>query len=512
MTPSPVPSVWRLVAPIAAAKLVLHLVWAGGYGYFRDELYYLACARHLAWGYVDHPPLSIAVLALDHAALGDSRLAMRLVPALAGTAVVLLTGWLARELGGGRVAMVLAALAALVAPDYLAVCHVYSMNALELLFWTGAVCLLARILRDPPAVTWRAWVLLGLVLGLGLLNKASVLWLIGGVFVGLVATRHRRLLATPGPWLAVVVAAGLLAPHVVWQIDHGWPTREFVQHATEDKMAAVSPLSFLRSQVDDMHPLNALLWIPGLGALLSWKRLAAFRPLGIAYVAIFALLVINQKSRPGYLSPTYPVLFAAGAVFFEAMTRRRRWIATGFALLLVLTGVVVAPMALPVLPIETYVAYAATLGQKPESEEKKAMGPLPQFYADMFGWREMTDAVSGVVASLSPEERAHAVIRANDYGQAGAFERFGRGLPPVACGHNNFWLWGPGDTDPEVEVRLGDDGDAERWTREVYVDCERRGAFENPWVMPYENHLGIYVCRHPHEPLGERWPKVKHYE
>ena len=512
---APRPSLLGLVGPIAAAKLVLHLLWAGGYGLFRDELYYLACARHLAWGYVDHPPLSIAVLALDRAALGDSRLAMRLVPALAGTAVVLLTGWLARELGGSRVAMVLAAIAALVAPDYLAVNHYYSMNALDTLFWTAAVCLVARILRDPPAVTSRTWALLGLVVGLGLLNKASVLWLVGGVFVGLVATRHRRLLATPGPWLALGIAAVFVAPHLVWQMDNGWPTREFVKHATEDKMAAVSPLSFLRAQVDDMHPLNALLWVPGLAALLAWKRLAAFRPLGLAYVAIFALLVINQKSRPGYLAPMYPVLFAAGSVFFEELTRRRRWIAPAFAALLVLTGAVIAPMALPVLPIETYVAYAAALGQTPASEEKKEMGPLPQFYADMFGWREMTDAVSQVATSLTPEERAHAVVRANDYGQAGAFQRFGRDLPPVACGHNSYWLWGPGDPSPDVEVRLlgqADDEGDHSWMSVVYGECERRGAFENPWVMPYENHLGIYVCRRPIEPLGERWPKVKHYD
>ena len=502
----------RLVGPIAAAKLVLHLLWADGYGYFRDELYYLACARHLAWGYVDHPPLSIAVLALDRAALGESRLAMRLVPALAGTAVVLLTGWLARELGGGRVAIVLAALATLIAPSYLALDHFYSMNALEILFWTGAVCLVARILRDPPGARWRTWALLGLVLGLGLLNKASVLWLMGGVSAGLLTKRHRRLLMTPGPWLAVVLAGVLVTPHVLWQIANDWPTREFVKHATEDKMAATSLSSFLRAQVDDMHPLSALLWIPGLAALLTWRRLSAFRPLGIAYVAIFALLVLNQKSRAGYLAPMYPVLFAAGAVLFEDVTCARRWIAPAFGALLVLGGAAVAPMALPILPVETYVAYAAALGQKPESEEKKEMGPLPQFYADMFGWREMTDAVSRVVAALPPGDQARTVIRANDYGQAGAFQRFGRGLPPVACGHNNYWLWGPGNPQPDVEVRLGDAESAQVWTSEVYRECEQRGVFQNPWVMPYENHLGIYVCRYPRETLGDRWPKVKHYE
>jgi hypothetical protein len=502
----------RLVLPVAAAKLLVHLVWVNGYGYFRDELYYLACARRLAWGYVDHPPLSIAVLAVDRAVLGDSRLALRLVPALAGAAVVLLTGWLARELGGGRAAMVLASVAALVAPMYLALDHFYSMNALDVLFWTAGVCLVARILRDPPAATWRIWALLGLVLGLGLLDKASVLWLMGGVAAGLLLTRHRRLVATRGPWIALAVAGAIAALHVRWQVVNGFPTREFVQHATADKMAPVSALSFFRSQIEDMHPLNALVWLPGLGALLLRRRLAAFRPLGIAYAAIFGLLVLNGKARSGYLAPMYPVLFAAGGVLLEDLTARRRWIAPAFAVVLVAGGVATAPLALPCLPLDRYLAYAAALGQRPSTEEKKEVGALPQFYADMFGWPEMTEAVTRVVGSLTPDERAHAVVRANDYGQAGAFEFFGRGLPPIACGHNNWWLWGPGNPDASVEVRIGRDEDAAFWRREVYDDVQERGAFENPWVMPYENHLKIWVCRRPRQTLGERWPDAKHYD
>jgi hypothetical protein len=411
--------------------------------------------------------------------------------------------------------MVLAALAALVAPMYLALDHFYSMNALDVLAWTAAVCLVARVLRDPPAARWTDWAAIGVVLGLGLLNKASVLWLMGGLGVGAMLTRHRRLVSTPGPWVAALLAAAFVAPHVAWQVAHDWPTREFVKHATEDKMASVSAASFLASQLVDMHPLAALLWVPGLGALLAWRRLEAFRPLGIAYLAIFALLVLEGTSRSGYLAPMYPALFAAGGVVFEALGERarRRWIAPAFAAVLVAGGAAAAPLAIPILPVQRYVAYAAALGQKPATEEKKEVGPLPQFYADMFGWPEMTDAVARVAAGLTPAERAHAVVRANDYGQAGAFEFFGRGrLPPVASGHNNYWLWGPGDPEATVEIRLGRDDAADFWRKSGYAAVEERGLFESPWVMPYENRLKIWVCRGARLPLGARWPDAKHFD
>lgn len=510
------PDLLRTVGPVAATKLLVQLAFAGGYGYFRDELYYLACARHLAWGYVDHPPLCVVLLGIVHATLGDSRFAWRLLPALAGTAVVLLAALLARQMGGGRTAQVLAALAALVAPEYLGVDHFYSMNAFEPLFWTAAACLLARIFtadRTPLGT----WALLGVVLGLGLENKLSVLWLVGGVGVGIVATRQRRLLLDPGLWLAFVIMAALIAPYVGWEVAQGWPTREFVKHATEDKMARIAPGDFLLAQMNDMLPLTAPLWIAGLAGLLGWSRLERVRPLGIAYVAVLVLLLVQRGSRTGYLSPSYPILFAAGGVVAEAATRAaawRRWLAASYGALLVVGGAAVLPLALPCLPVERFVAYAHALGQAPSTEEKKEVGPLPQFYADMFGWPEMTDAVLGVVQTLSPEERAHAVVLANDYGQAGAFEFFGRGrgMPPVVSGHNNYWLWGPGDPEAQVVVRLNRDPEAPQWYAEQFEEVEARGSFTNAWNMPYESGLTIYVCRRPRVPFGETWEKRKHYD
>lgn len=500
----------RAVLVLVAAKLVLSLAYANGYGYFRDELYYLACARRLAWGYVDHPPFSVAVLAVERAVLGESLFAIRFVPALAGALLVWLTAWIARELGGGRSAQILAALAALVCPVYIGLSHFYSMNVFELVFWAAATVIVARIFTaDAPAR--RLWILLGVVLGLGLLNKLSVLWFVGGVFVGIVATRHRRLLSTPGPWITIAIASLLFAPHIAWQVSHDWPTREFVRAATEQKMVATPPLAFLAKQVLEMHPLTALLWIPGLGALLFWKPLERFRPLGIAYLAILALLLVNQKSRSGYLAPAYPMLFAAGGVLAERATRSRRWIAAAYGGLLAAGGAMTAPFALPILPVRTFIAYAAALGMTPSTEEKKEVGPLPQFFADMHGWPELAEAVARAASTLSPEERADAVIFAGNYGEAGALEFFGPrlGLPPVICGHNNYWMWGAHGATGRVVIVMDDDGSG---LSERYESVEHVATFEHPLVMPYENHLKIFVCRNRRAPIAPSWAAMKHYD
>jgi len=297
----------RRLAPhewVAAVKLVLTLACVTRYGYFRDELYYLACARHLAWGYVDHPPFSIAVLALVRAILGESLLALRLVPTLCGVALVLMTARLARAMGAGRGGETLAAVCVLCTPTYLGTHHVYSMNAIDGVIWAVSALLFACILQasktDAPSELAsrlpRLWLALGVVLGLGLLNKASVLWLLGGAFVGLVLGPARRELRTRWPWIAVAIALVIALPHVLWQVSHGWPAREFARHATEDKMADVSIGGFFAGQALGMGPVVAGVSVVGLGALLGRKFLeSALFPLLILGGAIVVVIVPPRR-------------------------------------------------------------------------------------------------------------------------------------------------------------------------------------------------------------------------
>jgi hypothetical protein len=498
---------WGL-AVLPAAKLLLHLATFRGYGVFRDELYYVACSDRLAAGYVDHPPLSILLLWGVRRLLGDSLWALRLLPALAGAATVLLVGLTARELGGGRFAQALAMTSVLVAPVYLALGHFYSMNAFDLLFWSAAGYLLARF----PGGGSRAWLTLGVVLGLGLQNKISVLWLGFGLVVGLVFSARRRQLLTPWPWLAGLIALALFLPYVLWQVAHGWPTLEFIRNATQVKMAPVAVPEFLLSQLGMMNPVTAPVWSVGLAWLLLAPSARSFRLLGWAYVAVLALLAGSGSSRAGYLAPAYGWLLAAGGVAVaRALERTPPWARRAALAAVLAGGAVWAPFGLPLLPVETYVAYAQRLGVAPSTAERKQLDRLPQFYADMHGWESIAATVAGVHRGLPVKERVQSIVFAHNYGVAGAIEYFARqyGLPPAFSGHNNYWLWGPPDDSARVAIIVGGD---ESEHLQACGSVETAGKTDCGYCMPYENHQPVFVCRGLKLTVRELWPSLKHYD
>jgi hypothetical protein len=496
-----------------AAKLLIHLLTAQGYGYFRDELYYLACTDHLAFGYVDQPPLSIFLLWLVRSLFGDSVFALRVLPAVAGAVTVWLVGLITRELGGRGFAQALAMLAAIAAPIYLALDHFYSMNALDLLFWPLAALTLIRVLQEPGR---NRWLLLGLVLGLGLENKISILWLGFGILVGLLLTRQRRLLATPGPWLAGGVALLVFLPHLVWQVLHDLPTLEFMARATGEKMAAKSALPFLAEQIRVLNPTTLPIWLAGLVFLLTAKPVERFRPLAWIWITVFLLLVLSGSSRASYLAPAYTWLFAAGAVFWEGLCERLRvpygqLLRPALVAPVVISGVVLSPMALPVLAVEDYVAYSQALGFAPSTDERKELAELPQFYADMHGWESIVETVASVYDTLSPEEQNVATFLTGNYGEAGAIDLLGRshGLPVAISGHNNYWLWGPRGRTGEVVIVIGG---GKEGLGEVFEQVELAARTDCGYCMPYENDQPVWICRRPRAPIDELWPELKHFD
>jgi hypothetical protein len=495
-----------LLALIPLAVFVLLAATALGDHYFRDEFYYLACSRRMAWGYVDQPPLSIAILWIVRHLAGDSLIVLRIAAALVAALTIWLTGAIARRLGGSWFAQAVAMVAAAIAPELLSLASFYSMNVFDLLFWTLAAYVLMGVLEQP---TTPRWIVLGVVLGAGLENKISVLWLGAGIAAGLVLTRARRLLLTPGPWLAAAVAAISFVPHVLWQIANGWPTLEFIRNASQQKMQANAPLQFVLDQMLNMHPMTLPVWIGGLGFLLASRRAERFRPLGIAFLTVAAILIVNRTSRSGYLAPAYPMLFAAGGAALEQVVRRPAW-RTAALTALVAAGALTAPLAVPILPVDDYVRYSGALGVAPDTEEKKELGRLPQFFADRQGWDRFVDEVAAVVERLPPAERTKAAVLVGNYGEAGAIEQLGRtrGLTAIS-GHNNYWLWGPAGRTGEILVVVST---SEERQRQRFASVERAGEVECGDCMPYENHQSIFVCRAMKRDLRDAWPLFKHYE
>ena len=490
---------------LPAAKLLLHLATFRGYGLFRDEFYYVACSRELAFGYVDQPPLSIAFLAVTRAIFGESAFAIRLLPAIVGALTVLVVGLIARRLGGGRFAQSLAMIA--VGLNFLFVFHYFSMNGFDVLVWALAAYLMLCIAQDGSP---KLWIVLGTLLGLGLENKISVLWLGFGLAVGLLASGERRWLKTPWPWLTGALATALFVPHVLWQVSHGWPTLEFIRNATGEKMVEVAPLDFVKGQLDMLSPGVVPLWLSGLFFLLLARDAKRYRLLGWAYLAVFALLMVSGSSRSGYLGPAYTWLLAAGAVAWENWLRRR-WLRVAAVGLGAVSSAATAPFSLPVLPVESYIAHARALGVEASTEERKELAELPQHYADMFGWQELVTEVAAAYESLSEAERDEVGIFTYNYGNSGAIDYFGRerGLPPSISGHNNYWLWGPRGHRGEVMIVVGSSRES---LGHRFAGVERGGTVTCRFCMPYENDKPVWIARGLRQPLAKIWGELKHYD
>ena len=493
---------------LVLVKLLLHLLSASQYGYFRDELYYIAASQHLDLGYVDFPPFIAVVTALTRWTLGDSLLALHTLPALAGALIVLLAGLMARELGGGRFAQGLAALAVLVAPTFLGSQSILTMDPFDQLFWVLAIYVVLLILkREDP----RLWLLFGLVAGIGLLTKVTMLYLGLALVIGLLLTPNRRVLLSKWLWLGGLVALALFSPYIVWQVLHGWPTLEFWRIYAVGKTYPVTPLEFLLQQILTMHPLTLPLWLAGL-AYFFFGGGKKYRTLGWIYVILYGVFTI-QQAKNYFLAAAYPMLFAGGAVLIEQFTQRRKWLALqpAYASLLVIGGLATAPLAIPLLPVETFIAYSHAFGGATEvKQERLATAELPQYFADRFGWEELVASVAKVYAGLPPEEQAKACILTANYGEAGAIDFFGEAyhLPKAISGHNSYFIWGPGGCTGEVIITVGVSG------TDVAPSFEKvtpAGTSECKYCMPYEDHLPIFVCRGLKMDIREVWPEAKSY-
>jgi Dolichyl-phosphate-mannose-protein mannosyltransferase len=482
------PMAWRPVLAVAAVAAAIHLAVATRYGWHHDEFYYVICGRHLAWGYVDQPPLT-PFLARLATSLPGGLLPLRLLAIAAQVGCVLVAPVLAAEFGGGRRAQLITAAAIAACPAFVGASLLFGTTVVDQFVWTVLFVLIARAFRLG---TVRAWLYVGVAAGIGLENKDTAVVLLIGVAAGMVAYR-RETLRTAGPWLAAVVAVALALPNVIWNAQHGWPdlamdhvlSRE--QGGTLGGIAQIPALALLLAG----PPLIAL-WVIGVRWLGSgagrehrWVLAAA-----VAVVVLFAL----GGGKDYYAAPSLTGLFAAGAVRVEASWRRGaplRWSAA-----VVGSGVIAVVIGLPVLP-----ASAAT-----------ALRPVNPQLMQTYGWPQFTAEVNRAAHTLP----AATPIFTSDYGEAGALTILGpaAGLHnPVYSDHNNYYFWGPPPGQDSTVLCVGKF--TLSYLHGFWSSVRKIGLITFPSGLKNNetaNGAAIYLCRQPHGTWAQMWSGLRHYD
>jgi 4-amino-4-deoxy-L-arabinose transferase-like glycosyltransferase len=513
---APDSNAWRvsIVAPIAAAvALALHAATAGRYGYFRDELYFIACARHLAWGYVDQPPL-VAIAAWISSPAGYALPALRALPILAAAGTAAMAAFVAGELGGGRFARILAALATILTPAYLLLGNTLTTTSFEPLSWTLTAYCAIRIVRRGGA---RWWILAALSVAFGVYGKYSIGLPVAAMLLSVLLFPERRALRSMWTLVAAAICAATIAPNLLWQAAHGWPfldvIREDALHRPalangmllESANAIHNTLSFALEQIVYTNPPAAMVWGIGLVAPFGVRRLRHVRFISIAYCLTF-IVAIALSAKGYYICGFYVTLLAIGAVALEQAAAWLRW-TTLTAVALV--GTVAMPLSLPVLPVDSLVRFTQAFGLAGSGPSAPHL--IQPVFAEEFGWRRLAGNVAKVYRSLPLSDRAGAAVYADTYADAAALDFYGPsfGLPPAISSQNSYYLWGTRGYDGRVLVAVG----ASRidLLRRFYRDVRLEGTSDEPYRWIVEGPSPIYICRDPVAPLPAIWPSLRWY-
>jgi hypothetical protein len=504
----------------AALKIAIHIVTNimaqhAGYGIFRDEMYYLMCGRHLAFGYVDQPPMVALAARLTDVLFGYQHMwSLRLIPAIAGGAKVFLTGMIVWALGGGRRAAALAMTGVLAVGVYLGIDSFLSMNCLDPVFWMTCALALIRIVQaESPRSVRNWWIVLGISAGLGLENKDSEVFFLVCALVAVLLSSQRRILKSRWFAVAVLLMVAIALPNLLWQIHYHFPTLEWLRDvARSDKDVKLPAGRFLLAQLLMLQPLTVFLWLPGVLWLLLSKAARQFRFLGVMYL-LFLPLMIALHAKDYYLAPIYPLYFAAGAVARFSWAGKIRWrnaITGVYGLLLICALIVFLPLSVPVLPPQKFLAYEHKLGFKPQDSETHDPTILPQFYADRFGWKEMVQQVNAVYHALPPDQQVVTGIFTGNYGQASAINILGEhdGLPTAISGHQNYWIWGPRGYTGQEMIIVNESTPEEM--SHYYASCKVMAMRTDPLAMPWERGP-IYLCYGRNATYAADWKDLKYY-
>jgi hypothetical protein len=491
---------------LALFKLVIHLLTSTGYGYYGDELYYLAETKHLDFGYVDMPPLVPLLMALSNQVFGVSLFALHILPAIAGALTVYFAGLMVRELGGGRFAQWLTALMVIAAPIWLILNSWFAYDPFDQLFTVIFLYLVILILKQE---TPRRWVIFGIIAGVAIMIKLSIIFTGFALVIALLLTTRRKYLISKWPLFAAFIVLIICAPFLVWQSAHAWPLLKYWHYYALDRPHP-GPLQSFLEQIFFLNPVTLPIWILGLYYLLFHREGKKYRVLGLMYLVLQVLFVGIMKLESRMSASAYFPLLAAGAVFTEKLVAALTALRIGwnrlkpvFAGIILLSGLMIAPLALPILPIPTLVKYA----------HLESYSSLPINCSLRFGWPEMVKKIAVVYNSLPEADRRKCVIYTSTYFEAGAIDFFGRayGLPGAISNHLSYQIWGLGKYSGEVVIAFG-----HRFTPGILPFIFNEVTKTNiivgtKYSMSLEQYLPVYICRKPKTSLKEAWKQLENY-
>jgi hypothetical protein len=492
---------------------VLHGSTSGRYGYFRDELYFIACAKHLAWGYVDQPPL-VAVAAWLSGPASYSLFALRAFPALAAALTAAMAVAIVAELGGGRFARALAAVATILTPAYLLLGNVLTTTSLEPLSWTLALYCAIRIVRGGGA---RWWIAAAGAVAFGAYGKYSIGLPVAAMLVSVLFFPERQRLRTPLALLSGALCLVAIAPNLLWQAGHGWPFVDVVREDALHRPALATGLflesadvlrnawSFAVEQLVYTNPPAALVWLAGIAAPFRIRSLRDIRFVPVAYCLTF-VVAVALSAKGYYIIGFYATLLAIGAVAIERLAAGWRVTLLGAV---AVVGIVAMPLSLPVLPAGGLVLYTQAFALT--GTGGSAAHLIQPVFAEEFGWHRLASDVASVYRSLPAADRARAAVYADTYADAGALDFFGPGfgLPPAISSQNSYYLWGTRGYGGSVLVAVG----ASRidLLRRFYRDVRLVRTSDEPYRWIVEGPSPIYICRDPIAPLSVIWPSLRWY-
>lgn len=482
-----------------------------GYGYFIDEFYYIACANNPAGGYVDHPPLAPLILTFYKFVFGESLYAIRFLPAFSASVTVFLTGIITRDMGGSRTAQAIASFSIMMSPVFATFSGFFSMNAFEPMLTAIVLYYLVKMLRKDNPVYW---IHIGIVFGLLILNKHTAGIFITFLLISLLITPQRKYLFSRYFLYSIIISIFLFLPNIIWQVLNNFPTLEFYTANIQLKNVKMPVTEYLLLLLFGYNPYFIIVAFTGAIILLSGKVTKQYRYIGIMFLFIFISFLINRTGRIDRIAFAFIGVIPAGAIYINQLITKikQKWIYYAGMVLMILNYALMIPVLLPYLNYENSAKLTNFLGLNTEIEAgKKPI--IPQLLADRIGWEEKADMVGRVYLSLTEEERRRSIIAADNYGNAGALEFYGKkyGFRYVVSGHNNYFLWSKERLDGDIVLQLTNKN-SYKGLKEAFGTVDSTDVlFDNEYCSPHERNLTVFICRNAKHSNIELLEGGKHY-